>query len=99
VIRRLRVAPEAEAEAGAAALWYETKRAGLGADFVATIDAALEGILAAPEAFPRWHPDRPFRRCVVARFPFVIFFIVSEQTVEVLAVAHAKRRPGYWIDR
>ena len=97
--RRLRVGPEAEAEAGAAALWYEAKRAGLGADFIAAIDESLERVLEAPLAHPIWRAGRPFRRHIVRRFPYVIFFTVSDQSVNVLAVAHSKRRPGYWVGR
>ena len=51
---RVRIAPEAEAELGAAALWYESKCAGLGADFLAAIAAALERIAENPLAAPMW---------------------------------------------
>lgn len=97
--RRVRVAPEAEAELGAAALSYESKCAGLGVDFVSAIDVALERIAENPLAFPAWREDLPFRKYVVWRFPFLVFFTVSGEAVDVFAVAHAKRRPGYWMDR
>jgi plasmid stabilization system protein ParE len=97
--RRLRIASEAEAEVAAAALWYESKRAGLGAEFVAAVDAGLERILDGPAAFPLWRQGVPYRRSLLARFPFVVFFVLSEDDVEVVAVAHAKRRPGYWAGR
>lgn len=96
---RLRVVAEAEAEMSAAALWYESKRSGLGAEYLASIDEAFERIGDGPLAFPVWKPDKPYRRCVVERFPFVIFFTVSPSVILVLAVAHAKRRPGYWLGR
>ena len=96
---RVRVAPETEAELSAAALWYESKCAGLGADFIAVIDGALERIAESPLAFPRWRDGLPYRRLVVWRFPFLIFFTVSAESVDVLAVAHAKRSPGYWVGR
>jgi hypothetical protein len=41
----------------------------------------------------------PYRRHVVWRFPFLIFFTVSDEAVDVFAFAHAKRRPGYWTER
>ena len=97
--RRLSVVPEAEAELSAAATWYESRRPGLGVEFVAVIDAALERILDNPDASAVWMRGRPFRRQVVERFPFVIFYSSSEESVEVYAVAHARRRPGYWLDR
>ena len=96
---RVRLAPEAEAELGAAALWYEAKRRGLGADLIAAIDEALEWISANPLASPIWRPDMTFRRHSVRRFPYVVFLTVSDEGIHVLAVAHGKRRPGYWLDR
>jgi plasmid stabilization system protein ParE len=99
VTRRLSVTPEAEAELQSAALWYESKRPGLGVEFVVAIDDAFERILGTPEASPVWLPGRPFRRHLVARFPYVIFFCASDGSIDVYAVAHAKRRPGYWLDR
>jgi len=99
VSRHLRVLPEAEAELVAAAEWYEQRRAGLGAELIAAIDSALDQILDAPLACPVWRTDQPYRKLVVRRFPYVVFFVVSEGDVEVVAFAHAKRKPGYWIDR
>jgi len=99
VTHRIRIAPEAEAEMSAAALWYESKRAGLGAEFVAAIDLALERIGERPLSFPVWRSGLPFRQQVVWRFPFLIFFTVTTEDIDVSAVAHVKRRPGYWVDR
>ena len=96
---RVRVVPEAEAEMTAAALWYESKRPGLGAEYLASIDGALERIADGPLAFAVWRPGAAYRQCVVERFPFVVFFTASPTAILVLAVAHAKRRPGYWLDR
>jgi toxin ParE1/3/4 len=97
--RRLIVLPEAEAELAAAAEWYESKRVGLGLDFIATVDVALAEVLACPDRFPLWREDRPYRKCLLRRFPFAIFHAVSGDDIVVVAFAHAKRRPGYWLDR
>jgi plasmid stabilization system protein ParE len=32
-------------------------------------------------------------------FPYVVFFYVRQTNAIILAIAHAKRRPGYWVDR
>jgi plasmid stabilization system protein ParE len=40
-----------------------------------------------------------FRRAVAQRFPYVIFFRELPDSVEVIAVAHAAREPGYWLKR
>jgi plasmid stabilization system protein ParE len=97
--RTLRVLPEAEAELQSAATWYEEKRPGLGIEFIVVVDRAFESILDNPEACPVWRADRPYRKRFLKRFPYVVFFGIDAATVEIIAVAHAKRRPGYWLDR
>jgi plasmid stabilization system protein ParE len=98
-VRTLRVLPEAEEELAEAAQWYETKRVGLGIELVAMVDQAFDEILDSPLSFALWRSDRPYRRKVLTRFPYVIFFRVEDDAVEIMAVAHAKRRPGYWAAR
>jgi plasmid stabilization system protein ParE len=99
VTLQVRIAPEAEEELAAAAVWYESKRAGLGAELLAAVDEALERIADAPLAFPVWRERMPFHRGDVRRFPYLIFFTASDAALDVFAFAHAKRRPGYWMDR
>lgn len=79
--------------------WNEAKRRGLGIELVAVVDRALQSILENPEACPVWLPDRPYRKRLATHFPYVVFFRIDAATVEIVAVAHAKRRPGYWLDR
>ena len=88
---------DAETEIEEAAVWYEERRPGLGLEFVAAIDRAVLDIGENPHRFPVWKP--PWRRAVLRRFPFLVFFEVEEGRVTVMAVAHAKRRPGYWVAR
>ncbi|MFZ5785200.1 MAG: type II toxin-antitoxin system RelE/ParE family toxin [Acidobacteriota bacterium] len=95
--RRLRILPEAAEELTAAAEWYEERRPGLGVELIATLDGALEEILASPTTFAFWARD--YRKLVVRRFPYVVFFRLVGDDVEVVAFAHARRRPGYWVER
>ncbi len=97
---RVVLLPEAEEELAGAGEWYEERRPGLGVEFVAEVDDALAGIGEQPEAWPIWRPDRPYRKRSLSRFPYVIFYSLSgADLVEVVAIAHAKRRPGYWMER
>ena len=96
-MRTLRVLPEAEEELAQAAEWYESKRAGLGVELVAIVDRAFDEIRDAPLSFALWRSDRPYRRKILKRFPYVVFFRAESDTIEVVAVAHAKRRPGFWL--
>jgi len=36
---------------------------------------------------------------LLKHFPYVVFFRIDAAAVEIIAVAHAKRRPGYRLDR
>lgn len=93
----LRVAPRAWKELETAIAWYEEQGSGLGAELADAFDEALTDIVEAPERWPRWQPDAPYRRRVVPRFPYVIFYAVEGNVVRVVAFAHVKRRPGYWM--
>jgi toxin ParE1/3/4 len=98
--RHVVVLPEAEEELALAGEWYEERQPGLGVEFVAEVDEALSGIGDQPEAWPLWRSDRPYRKRTLARFPYVIFYsLVAADLVEIAAIAHGKRRPGYWVER
>jgi plasmid stabilization system protein ParE len=88
--------PSARAEFEAAAEWYEAHADGLGGKFIDSIDEIVGRISAAPGEFPTWDGDRRFKRAVAQRFPYVIFFRELSCDIEVTAVAHAAREPGYW---
>jgi toxin ParE1/3/4 len=100
---RLELHPEARAELRSAALWYDERRPGLGDEFIAEVSAALGRIGNAPESYAAWPRTRAtgplIRKATIERFPYVIAFEKHAQHVLVLAVAHAKRRPLYWLTR
>lgn len=39
------------------------------------------------------------RRCVLRRFPYSLIYMIEESGIRIWAVAHHKRRPGYWLNR
>jgi plasmid stabilization system protein ParE len=82
---------EAEHELEQAYLWYESRRVGLGADFLLCIEAALASISRSPEMYPVVH--RSVRRALIRRFPFGVFYIAEQERVVVLAIFHAFRDP------
>jgi toxin ParE1/3/4 len=87
--------PEAEADLAGAVSFYEEKRPGLGRELISAVERALASIGEAPGAQPIFHHGQAHRRYKLARFPIVIVFSEDEaQAVTVIAVAHAKRRPG-----
>jgi plasmid stabilization system protein ParE len=93
---------EASAELEEAEDWYEAQRPGLGDDLSAEVERALGLIEESPTVWPRWPGAPPLpvvRRFLLARFPFALAYLAEPSRVVVLAVAHTKRRPGYWFHR
>jgi hypothetical protein len=62
------------------------------------IDAAV-GDPAARARWPGWDRDPVVRSKGVSGFPYRVVYFVDGDLLTVVAVAHAKRRPGYWRDR
>ena len=89
--------PEATTELAESADWY-TEHSGVAAqDFLVAVDLVISSIVDDPARFAKI--DEVHRSCSVARFPFQIVFRHDELRVVIVAVAHAKRRPGYWRSR
>jgi toxin ParE1/3/4 len=65
---------EAEAEFRAAAVYYEGRQVGLGDDFVAEVEQAVQRIAQTPQAFPL-HGSAGYRKCILRRFPYTLFFL------------------------
>lgn len=94
--------PEAALELVDAGRWYQEQADGLGAKFVAAVDATIETISSWPntgapvEGITGGHQ---VRRAPVDGFPYSVAYAVSDETIQVLAVAHDRRRPTYWTAR
>lgn len=88
---------EALAELRGAAVYYESRQAGLGVRFLDVIDEALERIALDPFVWPP--ADDDVRRCLTRVFPFGLFYTIEPEFILILAVAHLAREPGYWASR
>jgi toxin ParE1/3/4 len=94
----IRFRPAAAREFDADFRHYENDYPGRGIRFVAAVDAALARISAAPSRFPLlYEPD--IRSAKVKRFPYRVVYVFVGEDIDVIAVAHAKRRPSYWRGR
>jgi plasmid stabilization system protein ParE len=97
VVRELEYLEQALVEAEAAARWYADRSPRAAARFSEELDEAESAILDHPHA---WLPDDGgTRRYLLRRFPFSVVYRVEASRVVILAVAHARRRPGYWRHR
>ena len=77
--------------------WYAGRSTQAAVRFAAAVDAALERVAANPTQFAS--PDGVHRECPLKKFPFRIVYRVADNRVLVVAIAHAKRRPGFWRSR
>ena len=75
----------------------------MGDEFILEVSAAFDRIGDAPESHLAWPGTRTagplIRKVTIHRFPYVIAFEAHEHHVLILAVAHVKRRPLYWLTR
>ncbi len=86
--------PAAVEEAQAARQWYATRSQSAADSFLAELDRGIEAVALAPE---RWPPFvHGTRRYLFQRFPFQLVYRVVNASVQVVALAHGRRRPGYW---
>ena len=88
---------EAEAELWEAVAYYESRCPGLGLDFAAEIEASINAARRFPERWPVREDGT--RRCLAHRFPYLIVYVHLNDHVWVIAIAHCKRRSGYWRER
>jgi toxin ParE1/3/4 len=89
--------PEATVELDAAVGYYEQRVPGLGIDLRKDVEAAVQKIQSAPL---RWAPySKRTRHFLVRRFSYLVVFLELADKIVIVAVAHGKRRPGYWHHR
>jgi len=96
-MKPVRFNPEADAEMIAAAAWYESQQPDLGKRFLTSVQDAINRIELNPELYPV--VEGTVRRCLTKTFPFGVLFRIKPDVIEVTAVMHLHRDPGYWKDR
>ncbi len=90
----LELHPAAEADAREAFLRYRAADPAVAARFIDALDKAIARVANNPDRWPSYLHGT--RRLLVARFPFAIIYRAAADSVLVVAIAHQKRRPGYW---
>ena len=93
----VRFHPAARRELREAKLWYEERSPLSAAAFAREVAAAVSRLAEAPMRYPQ--AEHGTRRISLDRFPYTIFYRVGVEETIIVAVAHQKRRPGYWRDR
>jgi plasmid stabilization system protein ParE len=88
---------EAEADIAEAAIWYERRGIGLGAEFVRSIDACFSLISRQPKIFPVVY--RQARMGLPRKFPYLVIYRVFPDFLSIVAVMHGSRHPKRWKSR
>ena len=91
------IAPEVEQDLAEAYAWYEARRVGLGEEFLSCVDGCMAAICRMPETYTIVHEN--YRRGLVRRFPYAVFYEYLAGTVTVYGVLHTSRNPDKWRQR
>ena len=89
--------PGASEDYAEAFAWYYARGTALAYDFEREIERGIRLIFRNPLSWPQFDAER--RRLIVRKFPYSIIYEMHGEEVVVLAVAHGKRKPYYWVDR
>ena len=77
--------------------WYARRDTRAAVRFASAVDIAIENIIADPQRFPAAPGDCQY--ALLQRYPFQLVFREEARRIVVVAIAHAKRRPDYWLER
>lgn len=86
---RVVIRPRAETDLSQARDWYENEHAGLGIEFLVEIANVIANLVQDPERRPDYY--RGFRRVLIPRFPYKLFYRLQDDRVVVFRVLHAHR--------
>lgn len=97
MLRKIEYHPLAKLEIQESARWYDDRMNGLGFEFLLDVKSAESKILKNPHTWPNY--EEGTKRFLLKRFPYAIIYLVAEEPIQIIAVAHCKRKPGYWKKR
>ena len=91
---KLVITPEVEGDIDETYAWYEQRRIGLGEEFLGSVEACIARLSRSPKMHPLIHET--YRRGLLRRFPYAVFYEYADRIVTVFAVFHASRDPEKW---
>jgi len=86
--------PAARQDIADAFAWCEQQSLGLGREFLRCVDATVVSIQRHPLMYPAVLVD--YRRALVRRFPYVVFYKVEPERIVIYAVFHCSQDPSKW---
>jgi plasmid stabilization system protein ParE len=96
-VTRHRYLPSAREELNEAAAFYDASVPGLGEAFLDDVERAIATVRKIPGIGAS--VGRGFRKAILRRFPFTIVYAQRDEEIVIVAIAHQRRRPGYWRGR
>ena len=94
---RLRLHPEASFEGIEARIWIGDDDGVQGLLFAAALEEAFGKIKSRPLGYRCF--DGEFRKIKVGKFKYSVVFRIRSEEIQIMAIMHQHRRPGYWKDR
>lgn len=91
----VRFAGEAEEEYIEAVSWYRERSKRAAIRFVAAVAEVIDRIRESPDQFPTCE-QAGFRFAIVNKYPYSVIYRIKAGVIEIVAIAHSRRRPGYW---
>ena len=85
--------PAAVEEARKAYRWYLRRSAAAARRFRVALEAALEQIAQSPDRWPVYLHGTRYR--LLRRFPFILVYRLRGERLQLIAVAHGRRKPGF----
>ena len=79
--------------------WYEKHSEQAARGLIDQVSVALDAINKDPTRFRPWKAGSQIRVINLERYPYQLFYLITGTLVTIVATAHEKRRPGYWIRR
>jgi plasmid stabilization system protein ParE len=96
-LKPIKYHPAARREIKASHAWYDQRSADAADGFYEELLPAIDRVQRRPQLHPPYLYAT--QRAVFDRYPFSIVYREKPREIQIIAVAHAKRRPGYWMKR
>ena len=94
---KIRLLKIAQQELDEAVEWYNQQVVGLGLEFLDEFDDSVKLVASFPEISKKILDD--IRRFLINRFPYGVIYGIDGDFIVIIAIAHFRRKPNYWIDR
>ena len=77
--------------------FYQSERPGVGAEFAKEVRDSIDQIVTHPLSGSPG-PGQT-RNKILPHFPYTVVYLFEGAEIKIIAVAHQRRKPGYWRDR